>query len=78
MFLVGSPRLNTTGDFPEHECGIPKGTSILFPIVNVVCDDLEPSPFFGANETEQRICANNLLNRYDNLTLEIEGYEVQI
>ena len=77
LFLVGSPRLNTTGDFPEHECGIPQGTSLLFPIVNVVCDDLEPSPFFGAYETEQRICANNLLDRYDNLTLEIDGYEVQ-
>jgi hypothetical protein len=63
--------------FPEHECGIPAGTSILFPIVNVVCDNLEDPPFFGANETAQRICANNLADTYDNLTVTIDGFEVK-
>jgi hypothetical protein len=78
LFLVGSPRDNVTGAFPEHECGIPKGTSILFPIVNVVCDTLEVNTaFFGANETDQRICANNLADKAFNLTLNIDGYEVK-
>ena len=77
LFLVGSAKDNVTG-FPEHECGIPQGTSILFPIVNVLCDDLEVNtPFFAQTEQGQRICANNLLDNYYNLTLEIDGYEVQ-
>jgi hypothetical protein len=78
LFLVGSSRDNVTGAFPEHECGIPQGTFILFPIVNVVCDTLEVnSPFFGANETDQRICANNLVDTAFNLTVNIDGYEVK-
>jgi hypothetical protein len=76
LFLVGSAKNNVTG-FPEHECGIPKGTSILFPIVNVLCDNLEASPFFGKNETDQRICANNLLDKAFDLHAEIDGYEVK-
>jgi hypothetical protein len=77
LFLVGSFKDPATGDFPEHECGIPSGTSILFPIVNVICDTLEGPPFFGANETAQRICANNLTDTYDNLTVNIDGIELK-
>jgi hypothetical protein len=78
LFLVGSFKDPATGDFPEHECGIPAGTSILFPIVNVICDTLEVNtPFFGANETAQRICANNLTDTYDNLTVNIDGLEIK-
>jgi hypothetical protein len=76
LFLVGSAKNNVTG-FPEHECGIPKNTSILFPIVNVLCDNLEGAPFFGKNETDQRICANNLLDKAFDLHAEIDGYEVK-
>jgi hypothetical protein len=76
LFLVGSAKNNVTG-FPEHECGIPQGTSILFPIVNVLCDNLEAPPFFGENETDQRICANNLLDKAFDLHAEIDGYEVK-
>jgi hypothetical protein len=79
LFLVGSLKNVTafpdTG-FPEHACGIPKGTSILFPLVNVLCDNLEGPPFFGANETAQRICANNLTDTFDNLTVTIDGFQV--
>lgn len=81
LFLVGSIKNVTafpdTG-FPEHECGIPKDTSILFPIVNVICDTLEVNtPFFGADETTQRICANSLTDTFDNLTVTIDGFEVK-
>ena len=80
LFLVGSSKNVTlypdTG-FPEHECGIPKDTSILFPIVNILCDNLEDFPFFGANETAQRVCANNLVDRAFDLHVEIDGYEVK-
>ena len=75
LFLVGSPKDNETG-FLEHECGVKQGTSILFPIVNVICDDLEGPLFFGANETEQRICANTLNGNATDLHVNIDGYEV--
>ena len=78
MFLVGSPPDSDTGDFPVHECEIQKGTSILLPIVNVICDSLEVgTPFFGANETAQRICANNLADTAFDLHLNIDGFEVE-
>ena len=74
LFLVGS--IKDPEGFVEHECGVKQGTSILFPIVNVVCDDLEGPPFFGATEQEQRICANNFLNNASALHANIDGYEV--
>ena len=75
LFLVGSVKDPETG-FVEHECGVKQGTAILFPIVNVVCDDLEGPPFFGANETEQRICANNLMDNASALHANIDGFKV--
>jgi hypothetical protein len=75
LFLVGSIKDPETG-FVEHECGVKQGTSILFPIVNVVCDDLEGPPFFGATEQEQRICANNFINNASALHVNIDGFEV--
>ena len=80
LFLVGSNRDEKTGDFPVHECDVKKGTSILFPIVNVVCDTLEiNTPFFGANEQDQRICANDLLDKapISELHVTIDGFEVK-
>ena len=76
LFLVGSPKDNKTG-FVEHECGVKQGTSILFPIVNVVCDDLEVGTiFFAENEQDQRICANNLINNASAIQANIDGHEV--
>lgn len=78
LFLVGTLRNETTDDFPTHECEIQKDVSILFPIVNTICDTLEVNtPFFGANETAQRICANNLANTAFDLYANIDGFEVK-
>jgi hypothetical protein len=80
LFLVGSNRDEKTGDFPVHKCDVKRGTSILFPIVNVVCDTLEiNTPFFGANEQDQRICANDLLDKAPiaELNVTIDGFEVK-
>ena len=58
LFLVGTNKNFTTypdNGFPEHECAVKQGTSILFPIVNVICDDLEVGTvFFGATETRTK------------------------
>jgi hypothetical protein len=80
LFLVGSNRDEKTGDFPVHKCDVKKGTSILFPIVNVVCDTLEiNTPFFGAKEQDQRTCANDLLDKAPiaELHVTIDGFEVK-
>ena len=80
LFLVGTQKNFTTypdNGFPEHECAVKQGTPILFPIVNVICDDLERGTiFFGANEQEQRICANIIAGNASDLHVNIDGYEV--
>jgi hypothetical protein len=82
LFLVGTTRNFTTypdTGFPIHECVVKKGTSILFPLLNVACNNLEVgTPFFGANEQEQRICANNFINAtiLESLQLEIDGKSI--
>jgi hypothetical protein len=81
LFLSGAPRDPNTGDFPLHECEVKEGTSILIPILNVICNDLVVgSPLFGANEQDQRICANNVITDatlFDNLQVKIDGIEIQ-
>ena len=39
LFLVVAQRDPNTGDFPVHECDIKEGISILFPILNVACNN---------------------------------------
>ena len=81
LFLVYAPRDPNTGDFPLHECDVKKGTSILVPILNVICNDLAVgTPFFGPNEQDQRICANKIITYatlFDTLHVNIDGIEVQ-
>ncbi len=81
LFLAGAPRDPNTGDFPLHECKVKEGTSILIPILNVICNDhVIGSPLFGANEQDQRICANNIITEatlFDNLNVDIDGIEIQ-
>jgi hypothetical protein len=81
LFLAGAPRDPNTGDFPLHECEVKNGTSILIPILNVICNDLVVgSPLFATNEQDQRICANNIITDatlFDNLQVNIDGIEIQ-
>ena len=81
LFLAGAPRDTNTGNFPLHECDVKKGTSILLPILNVICNDLVlGTPLFGANEQDQRICANNIITDatlFDALHVKIDGIEIQ-
>lgn len=47
----------------------------------MICNDLVVgSPLFGANEQDQRICANNVITDatlFDNLEVNIDGIEIQ-
>ena len=38
-------------------CTIPAGKAVFVPIVNVECSNVEPDPFFGADEEELTECA---------------------
>ena len=54
-FLQVHQEISNTGDFPLHECEVKEGTSILIPIVNVICNDsVIGSPLFGANEQDHK------------------------
>ena len=81
LFLVVTPRDPNTGDFPLHECDVKEGALILFPILNVACNNLAvDTPFFGANEQDQTICANKITRDgtlFDALHVNIDGIEVQ-
>jgi hypothetical protein len=79
LFLVGT----TGGVQPENQprtCTISPGTSILIPLVNVVCNNLEVgTPFFGADEAAQRTCANGIIDLVDtgSLIAAVDGVNVQ-
>jgi hypothetical protein len=81
LLLVVAPREPDTGDFPVHECEVKEETSVLFPILNVACNNLAvDTPFFGTNEQDQRNCANKIIRDatlFDALHVNIDGIEVQ-
>ena len=80
LFLVGTfkdvTKFPPTG-FPVHECKIKEGTSILFPIVNTECSNIEDPPFFGATEDDRRECANDFIDEASDLQVNIDGIDVQ-
>ena len=49
-FLVG------TGDPTPRAITVPRGKSIFFPLANTECSNVEPPPFFGADEAAMRHC----------------------
>jgi hypothetical protein len=60
----------------ELEITIPAGTALFFPIVNTECSALEPDPFHGDDEAEQRQCANDWIDGAYGLGVTIDGVPV--
>jgi len=60
----------------ELEITIPPGTALFFPIVNTECSELEPDPFHGDDEAEQRACANDWIDHAYGLAVTIDGKPV--
>ena len=75
VYFVGSGLKD--GELVEHNCSIPLGTSILFPIANVACNSLDAPPFFGANEQEQRTCSKGFADKVINLEVIIDGEKLK-
>jgi hypothetical protein len=77
LILAGT----TGGVQPEpRTCTVKPGTGILIPLVNVVCNNLEVGTiFFGATESEQRICSQQIIDQVDpgSLVATVDGVAVQ-
>ena len=55
---------------------IPAGTGLFIPLVNAECSELEPDPFHGDDEEEQRACANAWMDNAYGLEATIDGVPV--
>ena len=56
---------------------IPAGTALFFPLVNSECSELEPDPFHGDDEAEQRACANDWMDQAYDLSATIDGRAIR-
>ncbi len=63
---------------PEVSCTVPTGKVVLFAIANVECSDVEPPPFYGADEAARRECAAGWadLIDVDSLQATLDGREL--
>jgi hypothetical protein len=76
IFLVGTVVSDPT-KIVEHNCAIPIGMSILFPILNVACNSLDKPPFFGKDEKDQRECSKGFADLAINLGVTIDGKKLK-
>jgi hypothetical protein len=68
IFLAG-----TGGGTATRNCTIPTGSSLLVPLINVECSQVEGN---GNNFPELRKCANGLADDFTDLSLVIDGKKV--
>ena len=66
-----------TGTAATRTCTVPAGTALLFPLLNAECSDIEPPPFFGADEAEMRACARAFMEPASDLFCSIDGVAVE-
>ena len=73
VWFLGGP-FNSSG-IVVRDCTVPTGTMLFFPLVDVECSNVEPAPFFGANEAELRACVAQI--GMANLTASVDGVAIQ-
>jgi hypothetical protein len=66
----------TTGGSARRDCTLRAGSSILVPLINVECSQLDPEPFFGQTPAELRACAKGFADQFTDLFLRIDGASV--
>jgi hypothetical protein len=57
-------------------CTVPRGVTLLVPVVDAECSTVEPPPFFGRDEAELRACAVEAVNQA--VGTEITAMEVRV
>jgi hypothetical protein len=62
-----------TSPAPPPVCNIKPGTPVFFFSLFAECSSVEPPPFFGATEEEQRQCALDNLAPFDAILVSIDG-----
>jgi hypothetical protein len=72
IFLAGTA--SPTGGTVARSCTIPTGSSILVPLLNVECSQLENN---GNNFAELQQCANGFAKDFTNLSLVVDGKPVK-
>ena len=65
-----------TGTATIRDCTVPAGTALLIPVLNSECSDVEPPPFFGADEAEMLACARAFMDTGTDLFASIDGRAV--
>lgn len=55
---------------------VPRRTSLFIALLNSECSNLEPAPFYGGNEAEQRACANAFSEYFHDVFFEIDGVPI--
>jgi hypothetical protein len=71
---VGLVVANSTLDTPI-QCTVPAGKMLFVEVLGAECSTLEESPFYGGNEAELRVCAQDLVPQ--DLQASIDGVEVR-
>src|SRR5262245_31596366 len=61
----------------EREYTVPRGISLFIALPTTECSSVEPVPFFGSTEAEQRACANLWGDSIQAVFFEIDGVPIQ-
>src|SRR5262245_16638557 len=73
VFFIGG---SFTGLPATRSCTVPAGEALFFPVVNAECSNVEPPPFFGADEAAMRACARSFIDGVNVLNVTIDGRSV--
>jgi len=74
LFFLGGSWVGTV----KRKCTVPAGKAIFFPIINVECSSVEPTPFYCNDEAKCRACAGAFADGIDTSTLEATIDEVEV
>jgi hypothetical protein len=74
FFLAGAPVTTAV----TRTCTIPAGKVLFFPLITSECSNVEPAPFFGANQEQLSACVKKLIDGVSvpSLKLSIDGAPV--
>lgn len=80
VWFLGGPFAGAPADGSSSmlSCNVPRGTFLLFPLLNAECSNVEPPPFFGATDAARRDCARSAANDIgvNTLRARIDGDDV--